>query len=436
MNASFYARGSEKGIAAVFFTISMVALVAMVGLALDVGHAYFDDTRLQNVIDSTALSCAKTLDITGDTYLAQQDALSTYGSDLPKEIEDANLAPIVEFSSTLDPFVVGSTPPRFCRVRVDNFSFDTWFAKILGRDTLSVRVSAVSGPIRLGEEICNLSPFLVCGTPPDDTSTADCGPSGCCNYDGGTVADDPCCDWEDPSAQYCYGFEIAKASENYVGDECYLKTAAVGQTDSELDPADQCGVQNIDPSTGEPIGGGTESDTCAGNFQIIAPECPGADCMREAFSDGACLDTSDPTVPSQTGNIFGPVRDVVNSLFGEYGGTITPEQFPQDTDIVSPNAQAYFDPLTDPQKNDQRIKGVVIGDCSNCEDPGQHDIPILTVGCFLFARPVRNPPDGDGAVWGQLVGDCSLDGEIAPTNEPDFLLHKIVLYKDPDSPDS
>jgi hypothetical protein len=428
MNASFSARGSEKGIAAVFFTISMVALVAMVGLALDVGHAYFDDTRLQNIIDSTALSCAKTLDITGDTYLAQQDALSTYGSDLPKEIEDANLAPIVEFSSTLDPFVVGSTPPRFCRVRVDNFSFDTWFAKILGRDTLSVRVSAVSGPIRLGEEICNLSPFLVCGKPPKE--------NGLCDYIGDDgVGDSACCDWE--NGQLCYGFEIAKASEGYAGDECYLKTAAEGQTEGALDPADQCGVQNIDPSTGEPIGGGTESDTCAGNFQIIAPECPGADCMRDAFSEGACVDASDATVPSEPGNEFGPVRDVVNSLFNIQHGNITAEQFPPDTDIgpagVGNNAHDYFDPVIDGAPNDQRVKGVVIGDCSDCSSPGRHDIPILAIGCFMFSRPVEQ---ADGAVWGQLVGDCSLDGEIAPTNEPDFLLHKIVLYKDPDSPDS
>ena len=56
--------GRQRGIVAVMVAIGLLALLAMVGLALDSGHAVLNKSRLQNTVDASALAAAKVLDST------------------------------------------------------------------------------------------------------------------------------------------------------------------------------------------------------------------------------------------------------------------------------------------------------------------------------------------------------------------------------------
>ncbi|MDX1430748.1 MAG: Tad domain-containing protein, partial [Rhodothermales bacterium] len=68
----------ERGAVMVLFVIALVAIIGAAGLALDSGHTMLNKTRLQNTVDASALSGAKTLDQTGDTALATADALAMF----------------------------------------------------------------------------------------------------------------------------------------------------------------------------------------------------------------------------------------------------------------------------------------------------------------------------------------------------------------------
>src|SRR5512139_1398382 len=71
----------QKGVIVVLVTIAMLVMLGIVGLALDGAHGMLNKSRLQNTVDSAALSAAKTLDQTkGDTVAALAEALSMFGT--------------------------------------------------------------------------------------------------------------------------------------------------------------------------------------------------------------------------------------------------------------------------------------------------------------------------------------------------------------------
>jgi hypothetical protein len=65
-------RRRQRGIAMVLFSVGLVVIMAMAGLALDMGHAYVNKTRLQNAIDAAALSGASALYATWVEYNLHQ----------------------------------------------------------------------------------------------------------------------------------------------------------------------------------------------------------------------------------------------------------------------------------------------------------------------------------------------------------------------------
>ncbi len=64
----------QRGAALILVVVGMVAILGVVGLALDSGHAMLNKTRLQNAVDAAALAAAKTLDQTADVALADAAA--------------------------------------------------------------------------------------------------------------------------------------------------------------------------------------------------------------------------------------------------------------------------------------------------------------------------------------------------------------------------
>ncbi|MEN8132001.1 MAG: Tad domain-containing protein [Pseudomonadota bacterium] len=391
----------QTGVALLIFTIAMVVIIGVAGLALDMAHAYLNKTRLQNALDAAALSGAKTLNEGGDVTASEADARTTFQLHLVGEMGQAGLNPIVEFSDTLQPFVSGGIDPRYVRVREANFAMPVWFARVLPGvgDNQQVGASAVAGPsppLGTGEngETCDIAPMLICG-------------------DG---ADQDCSDGA------CYGYDLGAE------EEIVLKTSSATSEDWEVGP---------------------------GNFQLIQLDCgPGGDCVREELAGGfsGCLTNGD-TATTKPGNNVGPVAQGFNTRFGIYQGAGMNEiDYPPDVVTYNDPDFWHLDYLNrlDNGPYDymsladggvgvpkRRIMAAPIGDCTGTTN-GQGEVTIWRLGCFFMTRPASHSGNTQ-EVYGQLVEECEASGTIAenppgPGTGP--TLFKIILYKDPDSIDS
>jgi hypothetical protein len=427
----FRSARKQQGAVLAIFAISLVAIIAMAGLALDVSHAYVDKTRLQNVLDATAMSGAMTLNLNGNDAAAEtlaiNDALATFDADLENELAAASLTPVIEFSHTLDPFVPGSTPGIFVRARIDTYNVPSWLVRIIGKETVRVGASAVAGPVT--SDTCNLYPLVVCGDPADN---------GCLT---------------NPDADTCFGYNVWR-DDSDPEEECYLKTGTGGAGSTGQETGKSCGQQEGDGT------GGITGDVGPGNYQLLdfsrvgeQPECSGggANFLRCALAKGVRLCPAGGTVPTKPGNTVGPVADAINSHFAEYSGPMNRSEYPPDlvTDYDNPSngtdPVVYYDEYkkrtgSGPSGWDQpddgipmhRVKPVVIGDCTDTVN-GKGDVPVLATGCFYLTQPAEH--SGGQRVWGQFIGKCGGNGPISLTPTA-FTQEKIILYKDPDSTDS
>jgi hypothetical protein len=402
MNSCRNTPEAQRGAVMVLIAAAMVTIIAVCGLALDMAHAYLNNTRLQNALDAAALSAARVLNDGSDVATAEAAGRTTFAEYLVGELGSADPALAFEFSETLDPFAPGAIEPdaRYVRTRVADFPMNVWFARILPAvgNSQSVAGTAVAGPsppLGTGEEgeICDIAPMLVCGDPAD----TDC------------------------SDDTCYGYDINAESETV------LKTNAASSNDWEVGP---------------------------GNFQLIQLDCgPGGDCVRQELAGGysGCIDND--TVTTKPGNTVGPVAQGFNTRFGIYQGGMSSSEAPPDVVTHSaPNFwhDEYQSYTENPANHDyiavseggigvpqRRVMAIVFGDCSTTVN-GQGDVPVLGLGCFFMTQPTSHS-GSEQSVYGQFVSDCKADGTIAedppgPGTGP--ALFKIILYKDPDSLDS
>jgi len=417
----------------------MVSIIAIAGLALDLGHAYVDKTEMQNLLDAAAMSGAMTLTVKGNDAAAEtaarDDAIATFDAGLISggEFETANMTPIIEFSHTLDPFIPGSTPAVFVRARVASYDMRTWLTRIIGKDTVRLAASAVSGPVNT--ETCELSPIVVCG----EASDNDC--------------------LTNPNAATCFGYNVWR-DDTDPEEQCYLKNGTGGSGSTGQETGVACG-----PQSGDGTGGGQASDVGPGNFQLLdlsriteeGQACSGGgkNFVRCALATGV---THCPTgaIPTEPGNAVGPVYQGLNTNFGDYSGPTKKDSdiYPPDivTDHDNPangtDAVVFFKeyqerlasgstPGWDNAPPDgvanRRVKAVVIGNCAAAGCSGACDMPVLAIGCFYLTQPTDQ--GGGQRVWGQFIGECGGNGTLALTPSA-FNQQKIILYKDPDSTDS
>ena len=398
----------QRGIVAVMVAIALLALLAMVGLALDSGHVILNKSRLQNTVDASALAAAKVLDKTGSETQATTAARSVFDlnatnqPELSQVMSGADIT--VQYSNTLSPFAPGSAPANYVRVFANNFDMWTSFTSLVGVDKTSTAATAVAGPSAPITEPCDLAPMTVCA------NKAAGGP-----------------DW---------GY-----SRNNVS---ILKLA------SEAD--------------GSTIG--------PGNFQLIQLGGPGDNIVRQNLAGGyqGCVDAN--TVETQPGAGAGPVSQGLNTRFNKYQGGMKATDYPPDKIITGPNPEldqldgkvvlkgsgkkgsgsvlvtdisqlnySYSNYESDYQagrfttpagKDRRRELAVPFTDCSNTK-PGQTSLPVLGFGCFFLLQPVLQSGI-DGYVFAQLIGECGAAGAPGPVGGEG--LYKIVLHNDPASPDS
>ncbi len=410
---------AQRGAAIIIFTIGMVAILGMAGLALDMGHAYLNKTRLQNALDAAALSGEKTLLSGSTTADAETAALNTFNQHRQGELSSLTdlPAPTVEFSQTLNPWTPGAIEPnaKYVRVSAPSFNMTVWLAKVLPGvgDTQAVGGAAVAGPIPLGapdDETCDLAPIVMCGTP----------------------GDSDCTDGE------CYGYKVG--SDVY--EQHVLKTHAQGYS----------GDWAIGP----------------GNFQLL-DFGSGGSTVRECLA-GECeaCATVGENVTTEPGNKVGPVAQGFNTRFGDYQGGVSATEYPPDTVTYSnpaPTPESWGDPPP-PGASDasyfwyddylkrqpdgpfdhtpvsqggagvpmRRVLAVPIGNCTGTEE-GKGEVEVLGIGCFFMTQPVTHSGNTQ-EIYGQFVNDCKASGYVGEDPDPAAAPFDIVLYKDPINPDS
>jgi len=419
-------RKSQRGAVAVLVAVAMGALILIAGMALDLGHAFLNKTRLQNTADAAALAAAKTLDDTGNTALATAEAMDAFrnnaGAVGNRELSTAygtgngSIRVTVEYSSTLPPFNAGAPNGPYVRVRATGFVMPAFLVRVGGIFQKTVAAAAVAGPrtLTVGSTVCNVAPMMVCGS-------SGAGAAG---------------NW---------GYTLNAPA--------VLKKSTSG------------GQSNVGP----------------GNFQLIQLGGSGASVVREnmAGSYNACI-TGGSTIQTQPGNEAGPVAQGLNTRFGDYSGPMHGAQgtYPPDvivrsqtpalravqngtsydvyqgnTLITSQNVSQIFDYdeyntlLVNPANynnqpvNDggigafeRRILAVPVGNCTGTTN-GSGSVPLLGFACFFLLQPAEQQGN-DSYVYGQFIQGCAANGTPGPNPVAGNGPHIIQLYDDPTSNDS
>ena len=395
----------------VFLAVGLAALLLMAGLALDIGHATLNKTRLQNATDAAALAAAKILDQTHSTILATTEALTAFkanaNSSGDQELADAyangagTVSVTVQYSATLPPFTPGSPNGPYVRVSASGFSRPTWFSEIAGISQMTVTATAVSGPSPTVNTACDIVPLLVCGTP------------GAPNF----------------------GYTI---NQPWV-----LKQSAPGNP-SEIGP---------------------------GNFQLIQLGGSGANIVRQNLAGGytGCASTGND-VQTQTGNQTGPTAQGINTRFGDYTGPMggTESQYPPDvlttqqsppglgvgsggppypvTGNITYNYQQYVADESNPGRyNNQpmpqgpgvfnrRVLQVPVGNCTGTAN-GNSTVPVIGFACFFLLQEEKQQGNSSYII-GEFEGDCTVNGTPGPAPNTGPGPYIIQLYRDPGSGDS
>jgi Flp pilus assembly protein TadG len=451
-------RIKERGIVMVVVTLGMLALLAIAGLALDGGHLLLSKTRLQNVLDATALSTAKSIDETAKKnpnairVEARSEGTATFvanlnapgNGELLDAYNDGDMTLSFEFSDTLTAgtFVANGDLP-FVRVSATGLSLPAWLVQVVGVTEKRVAASAVSGPRNLGSSECEILPLV-----------------GCCS--GGSCDDDQPDDTDGDGKPDMFGYPLAtSAGITSADDVVRLKTPSGSDT---------------------PLGDG--------NYQLIRlrDEDGGANDLRNNFAKGMdCLDFQSEEVQTEPGNTVGPSLQGLNTRFGDYSGplnqgdqdiytdhithvddTVTFDELAGEIVVVGGSdfaSAAFYDAI------DYQTDTTTIGDCQgsggtlphgdhdaaySCippnevrpnrramglplvicdgENNGQNLLELTKLACFYLLQPI--PDDASlgttNQIFGQITGDCTPDlnnaVSVLPTN--------IVLFRDPESGDS
>lgn len=411
---------AQRGISLVLIVIAIAALILMSGLALDVSHMMINKTRLQNTVDAAALSAASTLNSTSSTTLATAAALAAFGlnasaagnQELGGSYTKGNITVTVQYSSTLPPFTVGSTPAQYVRVKATGFTFPAFLVSLAGFTQLGVSASAVAGASPTVNTACNLAPMLVCGTSPSPAGTI-------------------------------WGF-TPNAPQ-------VLKSAAPGS--SQLGPGNFQLVQLGGP------GGNILNQNMAGGFQacmtagtngavqtqtgnLVGPTSQGLDTRFGQYKGGMTQAQYPPDVLT-TGQSPPLTLDATGTLIMSGSNQVTATNIDQllysykdySQDEGDPSKYQY-QPVSSggPGVFNRRVLSVVVGDCTG-KTNGTSSIPIVGFACFFLLQPDSGGGNVD-FIYGQFEGNCDVNGDPGPAPVTGPGPYVIELYHDPDSGDS
>jgi Flp pilus assembly protein TadG len=417
----------QKGNILVMFTVSLVALISMVSLALDGGHLLLNKAKLQNLLDTAALHAAKELD-EGATHsearlaamnIIQLNLAHSDHSELASAIDLTTFASNsnqvtsqlkIEFSQRPDPFVIDNNiTSKYVKLTVSQLDLTNFLADVMGFNK-QVSASALAGPSTNLTCFNSLVPMLVCGDKDaEPTETTMFGlPKG--------------------------GLHMLKA-----------------------------------PAQGETMG--------PGNYQLIQLGYgAGANVLRATLAGehntGEVCFSPGTSIPTKTGNNVGPVADGLNTRMGSWGGSVNSTDHPRDTNVCQgskivlnaagndveagardksysyamykSDTSSCSNPVTGnatgnivgqtPAQHDRRVMNIAIGDCSGTNN-GSSNVSYLGSGCYFLTQSVGHTGQ-DSYVVGEMLEKCSAEGIPSGVAQDGSGPHTIVLYHVPGSTDS
>jgi hypothetical protein len=401
----------------ILVVVGMFALLGIAGLALDGGHGMLNKNRLQSTVDAAALGAAKVLDQTADEGLAQAAALAMFASNAgnPGNRElaesyargDVNIS--VEFSNALNPFVPGSVPAAYVRVRAQNFRMNPWFSVVLGPLDKQVAASAVAGPSPTINQACNIMPMMVCGDP-----TA--GPP----YWGYTPGQPEVLKSSTTNGSWDVGpgnFQLIRLGDGQGGAD--VREAMAGGYDGCLVTGD-----NIETEPGNTIGPVVQGfNTRFGNYlgpmsgqQSTYPP----DVVVRAPMPPLDYDSATDTI-TQNGQ---PITDASQLDFNyeNYTARVQSESYDY---LPSPNGDGAYQ---------RREAAIAIGNCDGTTN-GQGEVPLLGFGCFFLLQEAQQRGN-ESHIYGQFLEDCRAGGMPGPDPTSIPGPYVIQLYRDFASGDS
>ncbi len=408
---------AQRGAALILVVVGMIALLGIAGLALDTGHGMLNKNRLQSTVDAAALGAAKVLDQTADETLAQAAALAMFASNAGnagnRELAEAyargdvNIS--VEFSSALNPFVPGSVPAAYVRVRAQNFRMNPWFSAVLGPLDKQVGASAVAGPSPTINQACNIMPMMVCGDPA-------AGPP----YWGYTPGQPEVLKSSTTNGNWEVGpgnFQLIRLGDGQGG--AYVREAMAGSYDGCLAMGD-----NIETEPGNTIGPVVQGfNTRFGNYlgpmsgqQSTYPP----DVVVQAPIPPLAYDSATDTI-TQNGQ---PITDASQLDFNyeSYTARVQSERYDYQP---SPNGDGTYQ---------RREAAIAIGNCDGTTN-GQGEVPLLGFGCFFLLQEAQQQGN-ESHIYGQFLEDCRAGGTPGPDPTSVPGPYVIQLYRDFASGDS
>ncbi|MFP2769949.1 pilus assembly protein TadG-related protein [Oceanisphaera sp. KMM 10153] len=462
-------RKQQKGAVLVLVTIALFTLLGFTALALDGGYLLLNKTRVQDAVDSAALSGAKTLNLTDkaeSTHDKARDAVEdtlrailTGPGFKQVNVDLDNLASVLDVEFSIDPVPFSPTTDssaKAIRVSLNTVPVDQFLSQLFV-DTWQVRASAVAAAAA-DKTKDQIIPLLMCA---EDTSESE--------IDSGN-----------------FGFTTAKRDgSGDTGDIIVIKRAAQGA--NPIGPGNflglnfKCYANDPDTScTSDPNGGG-------GSLY--------KDALSGKLFENSLVGVGD-TITTLPGNKVGPSESGINTRFNIFDGDMKkykPTQMPGenagsayypdcklpshlvdgdnktngvvfdkddfssiDEDdsgslILSPDIGANYDSLEkykdyvnnsknngDACDDERRIVSVPVADCNNALNKtpctGQCDYEVLGVSCFFLNQQVTSHNGAKGKT--QYVVAEKI--ECGPNNSGFYGggSEKIVLYDDTDSGDS
>jgi Flp pilus assembly protein TadG len=399
----------QRGITLVMIAVAMLALIAIAGLALDIGHLVLDKARLQATVDAAAVTGAKVLD---DTQSAPQAAAAianvfAINAARYRELAASGVTPQVRFSNSPVFGFGGGGPPQYVRVSVNTFSVAATLSAALGFRRFPVTAQASAGPSPTLSNACNVTPLMMCGT----ASTPAAPVYG--YYVGQVIA----LQLSSGAPQATQGNYLTLSSGVNTEDQdiagAYPNCSTVGDT-----PATSTGTvpapvaQGLDTRFDEYLAGDLGSGAYPPDVIITQPA--GGDRLQ-------CQDATCATVVTVAGITITNSSQYPNY---SYEGMYLPRVQAGNYDI--PPAPAGIGVVN------RRVLAVPVGDCTQ-STPAGGPVPVLGFACVFALQDVNQT---DGRLFGEVLQSCQVNGAppAVPNNSPGP--YSIELYHIDGSPQS
>ena len=380
----FTVRSTEQpsrqcGIVTIMTAIALISILMMAGLAFGVSQVSLDRTRLQNVLDATALGAARVLNLTGINASAETAANELFDQQVdPGALGNARFTGAsltVTFSHPGSP----NPPDTFVRVHLaDSVSVTNPAMGLFGPGTsLPVNTTAMAGPSAV-LTAANVVPILVCGD----------------------ITQPP-----PPAGTTFWGFTI----NNPVAE-----------------------LLNVPNGTGLQLR----------DIQILSPSPAGGNLtqMIAGGYDGITTVGANETTVAGAGANANALVDGINTRFGAYFNDVAGMDaiYPPDLVYAQPITYAAYRaaynlpfislPLTSDGAPERRVLVVPIGNCTGLVDGVANVVPILGLGCFFLNNAATTT-----TLTGQFIANCNGKGTPGDSaSSPTIGPTKIILYGDPD----